>query len=131
MAKNIIKLTENDIHRIVKESVKRVLNEDFLDKSWNNIISSDEFWGHSPEQIHSYLLRRGYCVGMPKNEVMELISWARGMFFLPLELPKRDKDKVINIIMCRLKGDKFYNTFGGERNEMDIDGGEHLTPYGG
>ena len=118
--KQTIRLNENQLRRIVTESVKRVLKEDYLDKSWNSVITDDGFWRHTPEQIHTYLLKRGYCVGMPKEEVMQLIEWARSMFFLPLDLPKRDKDDVINIVMCKLKGDKFYNTFGGDRNEMDV-----------
>lgn len=118
--KQIIRLNENQLRQIVKESVKRVLKEDYLDKSWNSVITDDGFWRHTPEQIHTYLLKRGYCVGMPKEEVMQLIEWARSMFFLPLDLPKRDKDDVVNIVMCKLKGDKFYNTFGGDRNEMDV-----------
>ena len=45
MTKKIIRLTENDLHRIVKESVKRILREEDRDDSiddydWQDIYSS-------------------------------------------------------------------------------------------
>ena len=43
MAKKLIRLTESDLHRIVKESVKRILREEDRDDSiddWQNIYSS-------------------------------------------------------------------------------------------
>ena len=125
---NKVRLTESQLHRVIKESVKKVIKEDYLDKSWESIIMSDGFWRHSPEQIHTYLLKRRYYIGMPTEQVMELIDWARGMFFLPLEIPQRDKDKVINIIMCRLKGIKFYTFYDGEKTEMFGDDVNNPSP---
>ena len=41
--KKIIRLTESDLHRIVRESVKRILREDVLGNDWNvaNIGNND------------------------------------------------------------------------------------------
>jgi len=33
--KKLIRLTESDLHRIVRESVKRILREDVLGNDWN------------------------------------------------------------------------------------------------
>jgi hypothetical protein len=35
MKRNVIKLTESDLHRIIKESVKKILKEDFYDNMYN------------------------------------------------------------------------------------------------
>ena len=41
--KKIIRLTESDLHRIVRESVKRILREDVLGNDWNaaNVGNND------------------------------------------------------------------------------------------
>jgi hypothetical protein len=33
--KRIIRLTESDLHRIIKESVRRIIREDVLGNNWN------------------------------------------------------------------------------------------------
>lgn len=35
--KKIIRLTESDLHKIIKESVKRIINEDVLGNDWNSV----------------------------------------------------------------------------------------------
>ena len=37
MNKKLIRLTEQDLHRIVKESVNRILNEELPKKDWGGI----------------------------------------------------------------------------------------------
>ena len=43
MNKKLIRLTESDIHRIVKESVKRIINERMADRNGQDYIE-DESW---------------------------------------------------------------------------------------
>ena len=38
MNKKIVKLTENDLYKIVKESVKRTINESLYDEQWDEEI---------------------------------------------------------------------------------------------
>lgn len=40
MNKKIIRLTESDLHKIVKESVNRALNEELAKKDWGGVFSS-------------------------------------------------------------------------------------------
>ena len=35
MKRNVIKLTESDLHRVIKESVRKILKEDFYDNMYN------------------------------------------------------------------------------------------------
>jgi hypothetical protein len=39
--KKIVKLSENQLHYIIKESINRILNEDFYDNMYN--LSDEEF----------------------------------------------------------------------------------------
>lgn len=58
MSKNIIRLTESDIHRIVKESVKRALNEGTTDSKIAGAFfdTFDEMSGHDVASIlYNYL----------------------------------------------------------------------------
>ena len=55
MNKKIIRLTESDLHRIVKESVKRVLNEGMKSVDPNNVVPEDLAiqYGFEPEYSDS------------------------------------------------------------------------------
>lgn len=105
--KQQVKLNEAQLKKIVAESVRRVLKEAYMDRSWEEKINSESFWSQTPEQIHTLLLKMGYCVGMPQKDVMDLIEWARGMFFLPINVPDYTKSNVLNIIISRLRGNTF------------------------
>jgi hypothetical protein len=59
MNRKIIRLTESDLHRIVKESVKRVINETLNPLSWTEKANQHEKDGSwTPEQI-KYARQRG------------------------------------------------------------------------
>lgn len=45
MAKRLIRLTEGDLHKIIKESVKKVLREAYLDGDTERIESDGDFYG--------------------------------------------------------------------------------------
>ena len=58
MAKKVIKMTESDLHRMIQESVKRVLKEgttdQYVNDKWNEIL---KIYGADwmVEQIYTYL----------------------------------------------------------------------------
>ena len=43
MKKNIIRITESDLHNIIVNTVKRVLKEDVLGNDWNAIDDNENF----------------------------------------------------------------------------------------
>ena len=43
MRKNIIRITESDLHNIIVNTVKRVLKEDVLGNDWNAIDDNENF----------------------------------------------------------------------------------------
>ena len=47
MNKKLIRLTESDLHRIVKESVQKILNEGFFDKFYQGNIPQDDTQSNS------------------------------------------------------------------------------------
>ncbi len=73
-----------------------------------NIISelglmakSDNFWGATPSEIHTFLLKNGYAIGIPQNEVYELISWAKRMAFVTSGMDYLD------ILIAHFRGKEF------------------------
>ena len=52
MAKNIIRLTESDLHRIVKESVGRMLKENEFDAAQQKAEKIGEFIGYDEAYRH-------------------------------------------------------------------------------
>ena len=117
--KKKVKLTESKLRQIIKEC----LNEAYLDNSWG--VESDGFWNMTPQQIHTALLKMGYCIGMPTERVMAIIHWARAMFFLPLDIPEPTKEHVLNIIIAALKGSRCKLRWGDADWELpDLNGPE-------
>ena len=67
--KKMIRLTESDLHRIVKQSVKRVLKEGHTDGIWY------ERWEKLAEMLgpDNFLMELWNC--LDSNEIEENICW--------------------------------------------------------
>lgn len=51
MAKHLIRLTESDLHNIVKESVNKIITEWFDDNGdWNRDFGDDGYYGEEYEE---------------------------------------------------------------------------------
>ena len=63
MKRQVVRLTESDLHRIVENSVRRALNESDLDEGWRDYVSGawDKLTGDA-----SSAAKRGYESGMNK-----------------------------------------------------------------
>lgn len=54
--RQVIRLTESDLHRMIKESVREILNEgqglDFVKKTWEDTKDKDYRWGKYKDAIN-------------------------------------------------------------------------------
>ena len=85
MNKKLIRLTESDLHRIVKESVKRVLNEDVrtysadeLRQKWNDTGNSYKYAHPTRNGIDMYTLSNGnYDDNVYFHNKAEALDWIK------------------------------------------------------
>ena len=83
MAKKLIKLTESDLHRIIKESVNKLLRDGYTNVVESNIKEGVEFQSNDPVE------EWGYYQNKLQNEFDEL-----GVLVLN-KIPKNDPDRMI------------------------------------
>ena len=78
MAKNIIRLTESDLHKIVKESVQRALNENEFDAAQQRAEKIGEFIGY--DEAYRHLIALIANTDGPQK-VLEYASKLEKMFY--------------------------------------------------
>jgi hypothetical protein len=68
MNKKLVRLTEGDIHRIVKESVKRILREGYVSNDGNGMVGGH--YGSSTETGYTYLPWEDALYEMTQNGML-------------------------------------------------------------
>ena len=132
MAKNIIRLTESDLHRIVKESVQRILTEEDFIPDLQKYVSDGGFPQRSASKFQrvnkqggkSFITQNGKEAGLDKRQIGRMIRKGKGM---PLTTyasdGTRETDKTIT------KDDVVLNNVGNPDNMWSPDIKTFLKKY--
>ena len=106
--KQTIKLRESELKRMIAESVKRVLNEENTYTDANG----DEWSDFDIECEIDFMFEHYYSLHeMSKQEVMEILQWAKDMGADGLSIISRAANKQIKFIeKCEQDLYKLYNS---------------------
>ena len=78
--KKILRLTEGDLHRIIKNSVKRIIREsdEYYDTSSDDFYSDEDNYGNQGEEG----MVKSYVSGFPSHSVFGKIALIKLALFL-------------------------------------------------
>ena len=93
MNKRLIRLTESDLHRIVKESVNKVLNEELPKKDWGGINIAYSGKVNKNEWDNGF---QGYFVCTPNDGVKYCSTKREAIAIVKQFYQGEDRDYVIS-----------------------------------
>lgn len=104
--KQVIRLTESDLHRIISESVNRILKEtrDFIDEE-EVLVTDEDVFGDNEEHAYDFRCYDGYAEGQPSRnwdeEYEEELPQTLHMTYPKLEEVLNDEDMTNYILKYR------------------------------